>query len=342
MIDPSAFATFPVLDTSMSQLDTWSRCDRRYMYRYVRGLVPVGASDAMIWGTLFHRAAQEYYRSIQSGLTEASANVNVHWIIDNTTKVENQYHGDSEITLSQEQRETMHDCWDYYYQQTASKDEWDEIVKVEDPIFLVIGYNGQPVLRIRSTLDMIARKNGKLVVVDHKTTGDVEQSVEFLALDFQVREYPLAVRAYYEEDPIVCYNMIAREVPPGFGRRPLTTDTGRKRNADTLANMQRPERYLRREWLSFSEAQHNSFQLNLVQIALALQFEGNAGIWPRRIVKMGGMACSGCPYFAICTAELDGRKIADDAPLVTMAFTRDPLLEKPKIYIPPSGSPFAR
>lgn len=313
-----------MLETSMSQLATWSRCDRRFMYRWVRGLAPTGADSKLQWGTLFHKAAQEYYRALQHGHTEATGNVWAHAVIAQASKIRNVVYGDTEITLTAQERETMADTWDFYYQQIARQDDWDEIVTVEEPIYLVVSYAGEPVMRIRSTLDLLARKNGKLVNVDHKTTGDVEQSLEFLALDFQVREYPLAVRAVYNEDAIVCYNMIARDVPPGFGHRPLTTATGRARDRTTLENMQRPERYLRREWISYSPAQHASFSKTLVEIATMLAFERQNGIWPRREVKMGGMACSSCPYFALCCAELDGRVISNESPLVTMAFTRDP------------------
>lgn len=342
MLDPARMAAFPVLETSMSQLALWSRCDRRYMYRFVRGLNPIGASDALQWGSMFHLAQQEYYRGMRGGLTEASALTNAHWIVDKTKVIKNDNYGDTTVTLDAAALERMHDSIDYYYEQVSSKDDWDEIIKVEESIYLVIGYNGNPVLKIRSTLDLLARKDGKLVVVDHKTTGDVEQNVMFLGLDFQARQYPLAVKSYYDEEAILCYNMIDREVPPGFGRRSVLTETGRKRDAATLANMQRPERYLRREWLSYSEQQHNAFQMHLVQIALTLQFEGQSGIWPRREVKMGGMACDKCPYFEICKAELDGRVISDDSPVVTMAFTLDANVRNPKPQIiVPVRNPFA-
>lgn len=335
-------ATFPLLDTSMTQLDTWSRCDRRYYYRFVQGLVPIGSTDALEWGNLWHLALQTYYRGIQQGLTEASAMSNAHWVIANTKVVENKTYGDTKITLDEKSIESMHDVLDYYYQETMSKDDWDEIVKVEDPIYLVIGYQGNPVLRIRSTIDLLARKNKRLVLVDHKSTGDVEQNVTFLGLDFQVHEYPLSVRAYYEEDPIFCYNMMARDVPPGFGHRPLTTETGRKRDPETLRSMQNPAKYLRREWITYNEQQYNAFQITLVQTALAIQFEGNSGIWPRRVVKMGGMSCDRCPYFEPCKAELDGRRLQDMNALITMAFTRDEkiLNPKPQITIATNGNPF--
>jgi hypothetical protein len=342
MIDFNALrggnAIFPTLDTSTSALDTWHRCDRRYMYRYVRGLVPIGTSEAMMWGTLFHTAAQEYYRGLKNHAREDTALHNALFEIERRTVVESKWHGDTTITLDDQKREQLADTFKFYYENIASKDDWDEIVAVEESIFLIIGYGGQPVLRIRCTLDLLAKKMNRLCIVDHKTTGDVEKSLDFLALDMQTRLYPLAVKTMYEDaDPAFCYNMVAREVPPGYGHRSELTDTGKKRSADTLANMQRKERYLNRQWLTFSEAQYNAFQMSLVQDALSLQFEGTSGIWPRKVVKMGGMACDSCPYFALCTAELDGRKIEDDSAVITMAFMRDPLMEpkaKSKIVLP--------
>jgi hypothetical protein len=347
MIDPTALAAAPAgftgIDTSMSQLADWSRCDRKYMYRYVRGLVPKGVPETLQWGTLFHLAAQEYYRALQAGESEAQGCARAHKIISSTTVVPNPIYGPTTITLDPDQRVTMGDTWDFYYQETARHDKWDEILKVEEPMWLIIGFNGQPVMRIRMTLDVLARKNGRLCIIDHKTTGEVEQDLDFLALDIQTRVYPIGVLAQFDEEPIMCYNMIARDVPPGFGHRSLLTETGRKRSADTLESMQKSEKYLRREWITYTEAQHTAFQKELVQIALMQNFEGSSGMWPRRRVKMGPMSCSACSYYAICAAESDGRPISDDAPIVTMAFTRDPLTlpkEPSRIINPLTGRTF--
>ena len=316
----------PLLDLSMTKLDTWSRCDRRFFYRYVRGLVPAGTDWKLQWGTLWHYCAQAYYRSLKNGYDDTTALRIAQADAELVTLVPNEHHGDTEITLDEKQRETLWDTFMFYYEQKARNDDWEEIVAVEESIYLIVRYNGKPLMRIRNTLDLLARqaKTHKLVPVDHKTTGDVEQNLLFLKLDMQARVYPLAVAAVYGEDPLFCYNMVAREVPPGYAHRSLLTDTGKKRSPDTLASMQNPARYLRREWLSYTPEQYASFQRRLVQDALTLQFENHSGIWPRREIKMGGMACDSCPYFSICGAELDGRIITDNCSLLQMAFTKDP------------------
>jgi hypothetical protein len=294
------------------------------MYRYVRGLVPIGVNAIMQWGTLWHAAAQRYYRALKHGKQVALERALD--LIETCAVVKNENHGDTIITLDAGQRTTMADTFRFYYDVYASKDVWDEIVSVEESIHLVIRYKNEPAMRIRCTIDLLARKNGRLVVVDHKTTGDVKQNLQFLSLDLQARIYPLAVVRWLGQDVDFCYNMIARDVPPGYGHRPLETETGKKRNAATLANMQRTDQYLRREWITYSPQQYASFERTLVQNALVIEFETETGIWPRRVVKMGGMACDKCDYFAICSAELAGRELGNNSPIVQQLYTIDPLV----------------
>lgn len=314
------------LNTSMSRLDLFSRCDRRYMYRYMRGLVPIGVNTNMQWGTLFHTAAQAYYATLKGhGSLESALGVALREI-EQVEIVKNENHGDTVITLDAEQRTALADTFQFYYDTYASKDVWDEIVSVEESVHLIINYKDKPVMDVRCTIDLLARKNGRLVVVDHKTTGDVKQNLQFLSLDLQARVYPLSVVRWLLQDVDFCYNMISREVPPGYGHRPLETETGKKRNADTLAKMQRTDNYLRREWITYSPEQYASFERTLVQNALTIEFESESGIWPRRVVKMGGMACDKCDYFALCSAELSGKEFTNESPLIKMAYTLDPLV----------------
>jgi hypothetical protein len=330
MIEP--IAVHPLLDTSMTKLDTWSRCDRRFYYRYVLGLKPIAVDWKVQWGSLWHRVAQVFYGRLKEGahVDTDAAFFSAQTEAEQCELIENQFHGNSEITLTDQQREELWQTFLYYMDQTGRHDAWDEIVAVEQPVYLTVNYAGTPILRIRSTLDMLVwgMHEGKrrLIPVDHKTTGNVQQNLLFLGLDLQVRIYSMSVAAIYGEDPLMCYNMIAREVPPGFRTRPLETASGKKRNAATLESMQNPQRYLRRAWLSYTPEQYASFQRTLIQDATILQKEAASGVWPRRVVKMGPLACDGCPYFSICTAELGGRTFNADSALLTMSFTKDPLV----------------
>jgi hypothetical protein len=215
------------------------------------------------------------------------------------------------------------DAFSYYYENEARHDDWDEIVSVEEPIYMLVGFGQTPLLKIRCTLDLHAKKDGRHILVDHKSTGDVEQNLEFLALDIQPRVYALTLRNLLQEEVTVCMNYVSREVPPGFGHRSVLTDTGQKRSADTLAKMQRRERYLQRKWLTYSPKQYDEQQRELVRDAMMIELERKTEIWPRRIVKMGGMSCSSCSYFELCKAELNGDYMNDDAPLIQVGYTFD-------------------
>lgn len=318
----------PTLETSMSGLDTWTRCDRRFWYRYIRGLVPIAVNENLQWGTFWHRIAQEYYRSLQNHAREDAALSNAQRIAEGLQVVENANHGDTVLTLDNQARETIWDTFMYYYDNAARYDEWDEIIDVEDSVYMVLGVGGVPFIKIRSTFDLVARKNGRRYIVDHKTTGDVEKNYAYLSKDFQCREYALSARNFYQEDVTLVQNIVARDVPPGFGHRSLLTDTGKQRNAATLESMQRKEKYLKREFLTYSNEQYQSFEQELLRMSMLIQVEMRGHIWPRRIVKMGGMSCDSCPYDAICTAELDHEIMSDASPLITMAFTKDPIVGK--------------
>lgn len=314
------------LEASMTWLDTWHRCDRKYMYRYVRGLVPKATSDNLEWGIFYHYVTQEYYRSLRNHATFASALHNAQLIAERCTLVENKYHGDTKIDFDAPTRERLWDTFLYWYENVGRMDDWDEILEVEESLYLQIGVGETPLMNIRSTFDLHAVKNGQHYIVDKKTTGDVEQNLAFLALDIQPRHYVLTAQSFYHEPFTVCMDYIARDVPPGFGHRSVLTDSGQKRSAETLANLQRPTRYLQRKWLAYSDEQLAEHQKQLVRDAMLIEIEKQTDNWPRRIVKMGGMACDSCPYFALCCQEQNGKEIPDGAPLIQIAYTKDPLL----------------
>ncbi len=248
--------------------------------------------------------------------------------IQTKARVENKYHGDTKIDFDAARREAVWDSFLYYYEHEARNDDWDELISVEEPIYMIVGFNQMPLLKIRCTLDLHAKKGGRHYLVDHKTTGDVEQNLEFLALDIQPRVYALTLRNLLEQEVTVCMNYVSRDVPPGFGHRSLLTDTGQKRNPDTLAKMQRKERYLQRKWLTYSDQQYDEQQRELVRDAMMIELETKTEIWPRRIVKMGGMSCASCAYFELCKSELDGRYLRDDAPLIQVGYSFDEKVRK--------------
>lgn len=315
-----------VIKLSTSDFEMWSRCDRRYMYRKIRGLQERAVGENLQWGSLAHLALQEYYRSLKSNAREDAALHNAQLVVERTKVIENKFHGNTTLTLDAERREQLFDSIMYYYDRIACADDWDEIVAVEDPIYVQVGMEGTPMMEVRSTLDLLVRKKGQLMFVDHKTTGDVQKNIQYLAMDYQLRSYALAVRAFYNESPVVaCYNMIARDVPPGYRHNPLYTKGGRARSAATLSSMQDPTRYLHREFLSYNDEQLRAFEQQMVRDGLVIRAEMVSGTWPRRIVKMGGMACDMCPYFAICSAEFDsGVDMPEENAAIRMQFIKDP------------------
>jgi hypothetical protein len=109
------------------------------------------------------------------------------------------------------------------------------------------------------------------------------------------------------------HTFVDREVPPGFGHRPLTTDTGKARSAATLATMQKPEKYIQRTFTTLSDATLDAYTGELVDIIQEIDHAKATGRWMRTPIKVGPFACSHCPYFAPCQAERSGKEVGEGA-----------------------------
>lgn len=148
-----------------------------------------------------------------------------------------------------------------------------------------------------------------LTVFDHKFTGDVNGSLAFLPLDVQMLVYEI-VAYYYAtqvmgyDDVEIVYNMVRREVPPGYGSRPTTTKSGAKSTAST-----RLEDYLRRTTLFHSERQRAEIESNFLRPALKELVEVTLNDGPFLVtpIRTGGESCEyGCDFFERCKATLVG------------------------------------
>jgi hypothetical protein len=309
----------------MTEIADFQRCDRMYWYKAERGLTSRSSSFALAWGNLWHHGLCGLYRALQaSGSAERRALTVAHGLIEQTQEIEHPHWGKLTTNLTPQERETMHDCLDYYWQELGSKDDFTQIVGVENSLIYPLRQPGKLIARVRCTMDLIARMaDGRLVILDHKSTGKPDKSKEFVRLDFQARMYPLAVWDAYGELPEFILRFCARDVPPGFGRRPLTTKTGKKRDADTLVSLQQHEKYLTEYRKGYSAQELEAFEHELLNLAAARNWAKAGEIWNRRPIKGGVPNCvQHCDYNAICEAELDtGRTIPNSAGVIQIGFT---------------------
>lgn len=299
-------------ELSMSSLDTFQRCRRKYYYRYIMGLVPKGKPEYMDIGSGFHAGVAGGYREYGSRahFVEIAQQAFREWL---NTKDAAGFNNDN-IPL-------VEDMIAFWWENEGRHQEYAEIVSVEEHMPYQFPYADPR--QIRCTPDLMARRSesGRLVLVDHKTVGGVHEALAFLPLDFQLRLYTLQAWRKYGELPEVEYNIVRREVPPGFGHRPV------RRNKDGAVSKNNasmdPADYVRRVTLKFTEKQLLTFENELLDIVHDVDSEDD---YTRSVVKSGATACGGCPYLTQCTMELDGKPL--DGITLKWEFDHDPEVEK--------------
>ena len=286
---------------------TLADCPRKFHYRYRRGLVPQDGPVAMNSGTLFHAGMAAGYRALQAGFPEEC------WVQAALNEVRKKNPVDRDgapLGLSEENTLAVCDMIEYFNQYGRPNDSWDEIVAVEEPCtFEINGYS------IRITLDLLVRSKGELLVIDHKSSGDITQDMSHLPLDLQTHLY------YYGTwkrlgRPIEFVHSYTRRFdfsgsmrvgPPGWerhdGTRPYLLTAGGKvatRSSD-------PNDYLRRVRTPLTLNQLQAFEKELLAKLQMLTFMDVTNNFPRHD-KKGAMGCGGCSYYSLCTTEADGHE----------------------------------
>lgn len=296
-------------ELSMSALETFQRCRRKFYYRYVLGLIPKETPEYMAIGSAFHAGVAGGYREYASRkhFVEIAQQAFREWL--NT---------DDARGFNPDDRGLVEDMIKYWWEHEGITQDYSEIVSVEEHLpYQIPGTDRY----IRCTPDLLARRSdsGRLVLTDHKTVGGVNEALAFLPLDFQLRLYTLQTWRRYGELPEIDYNMVRRELPPDFmradGQMPYAlTPTGKpsKRSAD-------PKDYIRRERQTFTEKQLLTFEKQLLAIVNDVDGEDD---YTRTVIKNGATACSGCKYLTQCTRELDGGKL--DGITLKWEFDHDP------------------
>jgi len=304
----------------MSALSTFLRCQRKYYYQEVKGLIPLsgGSSEAMTMGTIFHEALAAIYRDMkQSGSRTGSPCFGSVAIEEIVLRGYTEHHGERQtFELADDKVQLLHDMLDLYWNEYGSKDEFDEIIAVEEPFILEIGGYA-----IRNTFDLVVREKGQIVVYDHKTVGSIKETLEFLPLDFQIGAYMLAAYKHFGEPVEFVYNMVRRAKPGG--------KTGR---ASTAVGD-----YLRRERLWKSESELVEWENILLALTGSLDDTkslGDVGYlngWLRSPQKgyMGG--CNSCAYKSVCSAELSGHVMSDD--MLSMSYRKRAKIDTKEVII---------
>lgn len=284
-----------MIDTSMSAILKYLQCQKYYDYRYVRGLVSRQSPSVMDFGTLIHEGLANIYR-----FTKATGNEpELGWAHERMNYIRREGIIDKEtleirlLNLQDEDWTTAFDVVDFYFEQVIAKEPLREIVAVEEPYHLELaGY------RIRGTFDLVFPD----VVRDFKTTSNVHTADDF-TLDFQTLFYELLAYRTWGRPVEFEHEYIRREVPPGFGTRPVRLNKDgsvAKNNASTD-----PADYIQRVRHTRSVHELDAFQGELQNILTSMW--GNTYY----LRSPNKRTCPQCPYYALCGAELSGHKPID-------------------------------
>jgi PD-(D/E)XK nuclease superfamily len=299
-----------VVETSMSGLSNFQRCRKKWRYAEIMGWIPKSVPTVMEIGTLFHEAMAAGNRSLVHGAPNGDYDTS-NWLeaaIHAVYATERDRNG-MPLHLDQGQRENIEDMVRFTFENWLREDirNWKQILVIEEPAYIQIGR-----YLIRNTFDIAVSYKGEGgegledVVLDFKTCDDPTDSKGWIPLDFQTRSYPLAARGRWGRPFRFKHIFQSRDVPPGFGHRPLTTETGKTRNKAALERMQEPARYIQVTETAFTNEQLDHFERKLVGIVMEAEHARVSNSYPETPIKMGPFACEQCPYHAPCTFEMDG------------------------------------
>lgn len=303
-----------------SDLQQASDCKRKFYYRHELGLIPKDQNVAMAMGTLFHAGAAAGYRRLRDETTSANWDGRTAWLacaLEAAATTQTDRDG-MPLQLAPEKRENVADMLTYFWTHVGQHDRFRSILAIEEPVFIDVDLGAGRKETIRGTLDlMVEDENGDLVIYDHKTSADINQDIGHMALDAQVHVYYLGATATLRRPARFVHNFVRRfeekdktiAGPPSFtradGSKPYAlTATGKARTASDD-----PNDYVRRPPpVVLSDNQLRGYYAELVARIRLLDFCRQTMTWPREDTKLG-FGCTSCPYWGVCTTELDGRSI---------------------------------
>jgi ATP-dependent exoDNAse (exonuclease V) beta subunit len=187
---------------SFSQITTVEFCQQRYFLEYVCLLEPTPIPDYFTKGKLLHQVIASFYEK-EVGCQEdgAGSAEEAYQVIDRAYEGENRLHLRNAYTVHLQNR--WQDC---------------QVLAVEQPFAMLVGPALPPIVGV---IDLILRKDGAIVIVDHKTGRDFYPEDELqMAIYVQYIQQHFGDRTcafYYDHYRWV--NNLARIRKPAFQRK---------------------------------------------------------------------------------------------------------------------------
>lgn len=182
------------IDVSVSRINTFHRCRRKFKYAYIDKLVPRAKDVKMAKGSLLHKCLEIHYRAMKEGtvgdwsvaLRDAEAELKSKLSLEEMAPY---------MTM-------ISDCYAImrnYVSATVQQDKhnWKEIVDVEREFSVKLPnghtYNG--------IIDLVVRDEKGLWVIDHKTVKSIPDD-QVRMTDYQTTLYAWVAEQLYGEKPM--------------------------------------------------------------------------------------------------------------------------------------------
>jgi hypothetical protein len=215
--------------------------------------------------------------------------------------------------LSSEDINLAYDMCLFYYENRGHSDPIGRLLSVEEEIVLPIKTSFGS-FEITTHCDLIFEdSDGVIVVRDHKTKDALPSDYSWFDLDVQMMIYAVAAWRKYGVPCRIEHNLVRREVPPGYGHRPLINEgidkNGKPYKRRSTASTD-PTDYMRR--FSFIKSEDTLLEYE-ARIAEYLEEMHGFGGLPvaSAYSRSPGPLCSYCPYQTVCIRELGGEVVTD-------------------------------
>jgi len=212
-----------------SEAQDFLRCRLKWDYRWNRKLEPKRKSMKLVIGTLFHKFLENYYTPTilrtEEQLQFSIKAMHEMYEQDIVAKIET---GAYDAVEAGEMWDFLEKLAKWYHEYWSQKQEkpW-EVIATEKTYYI-----NMTTLEVREeateemetdletiwyecTLDLVVRVDGKLWLVDHKTTNNLDYFIKNAEMDRQISRYIFALNAVYPEEEIggLIYNLIKKELP---------------------------------------------------------------------------------------------------------------------------------
>jgi hypothetical protein len=263
----------------------FAQCRRKDYYGRVRGWEPLQLSRDIEIGSVFHWLLAQQYKPGERLI---------------------------EVSLDEKDMNLAQDMFDFYWQHYGSKETIAEIIAVEQEFTLPLWIENKEIKVLCRPDLLFFDEDHRVRLRDHKTKDKLPSDYDWFEMNLQMMIYQVLAKYNFPGYRIVVeHNLVRREVPPGFGHRPLMNHiidkNGKEYDKKSTAS-QKPEDYVRMYSFQKSDETIKRYAETLTQyVREMLHLSRNDGPW----LRSPGPLCGFCPFFFPCKREFEGEEVSD-------------------------------